>query len=65
MPERIVCFGDNLNDLPMFEEADKSIAVKNAVSQVRARADEIIGANTENSVAQYIYSRSAAVCTDK
>lgn len=64
-PERIVCFGDNLNDLPMFEEADRSIAVKNAVSQVRARADEIIGANTEDSVAEYIYSRSAAVCTDK
>lgn len=64
-PERIVCFGDNLNDLPMFEEADRSIAVKNAVSQVRANADEIIGANTEDSVAEYIYSRSAAVCTDK
>lgn len=64
-PERIVCFGDNLNDLPMFEEADRSIAVKNAVSQVRASADEIIGANTEDSVAEYIYSRSAAVCTDK
>lgn len=64
-PERIVCFGDNLNDLPMFEEADRSIAVKNALSQVRASADEIIGANTEDSVAEYIYSRSAAVCTDK
>lgn len=57
-PERIVCFGDNLNDLPMFEDADYSVAVKNAVTAVKEKADEIIDTNTENSVAKYIYEKS-------
>ncbi|WP_124100865.1 Cof-type HAD-IIB family hydrolase [Ruminococcus sp. Marseille-P6503] len=57
-PKKIICFGDNLNDLPMFEEADHSVAVKNAVTAVKEQADEIIGANTENSVAKYIYEKS-------
>ena len=57
-PERIVCFGDNLNDLPMFEEADYSVAVKNAVAAVKEKADEVIGDNREDSVARYIYEKS-------
>jgi len=39
--ERIVCFGDNLNDLPMFEAADISVAVENAADEVRLAADHI------------------------
>lgn len=37
--EAIVCFGDNLNDIPMFEVADVSVAVENAVDEVKSRAD--------------------------
>lgn len=37
--EEIVCFGDNRNDLPMFEAADVSVAVTNAVDEVKSAAD--------------------------
>lgn len=56
--EKIVVFGDNVNDLPMFRIADESIAVANAVEQVRAVADKVIGANTEDAVAKEILQRT-------
>jgi len=52
--ERIVGFGDNLNDLPMFEACDVKIAVKNARPEVQAAADHICGSNEEDGVAAYI-----------
>ncbi len=57
-PEKIVCFGDNFNDLPMFEEADYSIAVGNALDEVKNSADEIIGVNSDHSVAKYVLERT-------
>lgn len=41
--ERVVVFGDNYNDLPMFEEADIAVAVENAVDEVKKAADFITG----------------------
>ncbi|MFQ6011946.1 MAG: HAD family hydrolase [Nitrososphaerales archaeon] len=35
----IICFGDGENDIPLFKEADISVAVANAVSDVKAKAD--------------------------
>lgn len=52
--DRIVVFGDNLNDLPMMQIADVSIAVENAFPEVRCAATEIIGPNTSDSVAHRI-----------
>ncbi len=52
--ERIVCFGDNLNDIAMMEEADWSVAVENAFEEVKAHADEVIGSNEENAVVNWI-----------
>ncbi|MDF2510918.1 MAG: hypothetical protein K0S04_784 [Herbinix sp.] len=52
--ENIICFGDNRNDLPMFEAADKRIAVGNAVEELKEKADQIIGRNTENGVANWL-----------
>ena len=52
--DRVVCFGDNMNDLPMFEAADVRIAVSNAKAEVKARADVIIGSHEEDSVAKWI-----------
>ncbi len=49
--ERIHCFGDNTNDIPMFNESDCSYAVANAVDELKAIADEIILSNNENGVA--------------
>ena len=41
--DRVVAFGDNRNDLPMFEAADFSVAVSSARDEVKAAADDICG----------------------
>lgn len=45
---RIVCFGDNLNDLPMFRVADECYAVANARPELKAAATGVIGSNVED-----------------
>ncbi len=52
--DSITVFGDNLNDLAMMGVADEAVAVANAFPEVKAAADFVIGANTEDSVARYI-----------
>ncbi len=52
--EKIVAFGDNLNDLSMFREADVKIAVENARDELKQQADFIIRSNDEDGVAHYI-----------
>lgn len=52
--ERVVAFGDNVNDLPLLRAADVAVAVGNAVPEVREAADIIIGPNSEDSVARFI-----------
>lgn len=49
--DRIIAYGDNLNDLPMFEIVDESIAVENALPEVKAAASRIIGPNSADAVA--------------
>ncbi len=51
---RIVVFGDNLNDLPMMEIADVAVAVENAFPQVKEKADIVIESNAAHSVARFI-----------
>ncbi|MCL2858922.1 MAG: HAD family hydrolase [Streptococcaceae bacterium] len=48
--ENLVAFGDQMNDLEMLQFAGKSIAVSNAVEQIKAVSDIQIGSNNENSV---------------
>lgn len=52
--DRLVVFGDSLNDLAMLEVADEAVAVANAADEVKAAADTVIGPNTDCSVARYI-----------
>lgn len=52
--DRIVAYGDNVNDLPILEIADDAVAVENAVDMVKSVAHRIIGPNTEDSVAKDI-----------
>ena len=52
--DRVVAFGDNLNDLPLLRAADVAVAVENAVPQVKDAADIVIGPNTADSVAKFI-----------
>lgn len=51
---RMVAFGDNNNDLPMLQAADHGVAVANAVPTLLTAADEVIGPNTDDSVALYL-----------
>ncbi|MDE5764011.1 MAG: Cof-type HAD-IIB family hydrolase [Ruminococcus sp.] len=52
--EQIIAFGDNLNDLSMFEQADIKIAVGNADSAIRTKADIITDTNDKNGVADFL-----------
>lgn len=55
--EHICAFGDNYNDLPMFEAADEAYAVANACDALKAAATGIIGANSMDGVACYLENR--------
>lgn len=57
--ERLVVFGDNLNDLPMLRVADVAVAVDNALPEVKDAADIVIGPNMTDSVARFIAADSS------
>ena len=52
--ERIVAFGDAVNDIPLFEAADEAYAVDNAAEPLKRIATGIIGANDADGVARYL-----------
>lgn len=55
--DRIVAFGDNLNDIPIFEVADESYAVSNAHDNLKKMATGVIGSNDEDAVALFILQK--------
>lgn len=52
--DRIVCFGDGINDLPLFGIADECYAVENAVPELKAAACGIIPSNEKDGVARWL-----------
>ncbi len=52
--DRIVAFGDNLNDIPLFELADEAYAVANACQELKDIADGVIGSNDDDAVARFL-----------
>lgn len=60
--DRVVAFGDNLNDLPLLEAADVGCVVANGIQGAREKADVIIGSNLEDGVARYIEQMELTVC---
>ncbi|MCZ6632295.1 MAG: HAD family hydrolase [bacterium] len=52
--EDVTVFGDNLNDLPMFELVPRAIAVENAIPELKSLSAQIIGPNTADSVVRFI-----------
>ena len=48
--EEIVVFGDNFNDVEMFDEAGVSYAMLDADEYVKSRATHVTGSNDDNSV---------------
>ncbi|WP_439592962.1 HAD family hydrolase [Microbacterium sp.] len=56
---RLVAFGDNHNDIPLFEVADEAYAVSNAVPELLRRATAVIGDNDSHAVAEWLATRFA------
>jgi len=52
--DRVIGFGDNLNDLPLFAACDEAWAVSNAREELKARATGVIGANAEDGVVRFL-----------
>lgn len=52
--DRLVVFGDSVNDLSMFRVADEAYAVANAIREVKAAATAVIGSNEEDAVARFL-----------
>ncbi|MDR0818844.1 MAG: HAD family hydrolase [Oscillospiraceae bacterium] len=52
--ERVVGFGDNLNDLPLFQACDECYAVANAREELKSAASGVIGSNTDDGVARWL-----------
>ncbi|MBE6841421.1 MAG: HAD-IIB family hydrolase [Ruminococcus sp.] len=54
--DEVVGFGDNLNDIPLFNACDRAYAVANAKEEVKEASDGIILSNLEDGVAKKICS---------
>lgn len=52
--DKLVVFGDGKNDSDMFEMADESYAVKNAVEELKRIATAVIDGNDEDGVARWL-----------
>lgn len=52
--DRLIVFGDNVNDIPMMRIADEAVAVANAKDVVKEAATAVIECNDTDSVARFI-----------
>lgn len=52
--DKVIVFGDGINDKPMFEVADECYAMGNAVDELKEIATGVIGSNTEDGVAKWL-----------
>jgi len=56
-PEEVFAFGDEENDIPMFEVVGFSAAPSNAREKVRQAADFVFGSNAEEGLAAFLEER--------
>jgi len=52
---KVICFGDQPIDIPMFQAADFSVAVSNADPEVKSIADLVIGDHQSDAVTEWIF----------
>lgn len=52
--DRLVAFGDGVNDIELFRAADEAYAVENAADELKAAATGIIGSNDSDGVARWL-----------
>ncbi len=63
--DELVCFGDNVNDASMFRAADRCYAVSNALDELKAVADGIIGSSECISVPAFVENEQAEIFSYK
>jgi 5-amino-6-(5-phospho-D-ribitylamino)uracil phosphatase len=51
-------FGDEVNDIPMFELAGRGVAVENAIDDLKRIAHQVIGPHHSDSVVRYLVAAS-------
>lgn len=54
---RLISFGDNLNDLPMFKLSDECYSVENASDELKAISTSIINSNVNDGVSKFLENR--------
>lgn len=52
--DKVICFGDAVNDIPMFQIADEAYAVSNGVEELKQLATGMIGSNDQDGVALWL-----------
>ena len=57
--DQTTVFGDEINDVPMFQIAGRAIAVQNAIAEIKQLAHEVIGPHDEDSVVKYLMTSGA------
>ena len=53
-PEEVLCFGDSQNDVSMFEAVTHSIAMGNAIDELKEKALAVTDTNDRNGIAKRI-----------
>lgn len=59
--DKVVCFGDGVNDISMFEVSDECYAPSNAHDSVKAIADGIIDTNENDGVAKWLLENTEEI----
>ena len=59
--DRVISFGDAVNDIPMFEISDECYAVENAVDELKAVATGIIESNEDDGVAKWLMNQMGGI----
>lgn len=54
---KLITFGDNLNDIPMFKISDECYATDNAAEELKTLATAVIGSNNDDGVAKFLINR--------
>ena len=55
--DKLITFGDNANDIPMFKLSDECYSVENGINELKNISTKVIGLNSDNSVAKFILEK--------
>lgn len=56
--DKVVSFGDAINDIPMFEISDECYAVENAVPELKEAAAAVVDSNDRDGVAKWLWENA-------